>query len=560
MLVAVRHRQIYELRPFGENRLHLRIVTRPHGLRELSDRHLALSLGSGPKAPAAIVPSRTSLATIEPVKREAMLNALGARREPWDIVVIGGGATGIGVALDAASRGYSVALLEAYDFGKGTSSRSTKLVHGGVRYLRNGQISMVMEALEERGRLLRNAPDFVADLSFIVPVYHAWEWAFYGTGLKAYDWLAGKYGFGKTEILSRSETIRRLPAVKPEGLQGGVLYHDGQFDDARLLIEMARTAADHGAVLVNYTPVLRIEGRTVIARDAESDTDVRVEGRVVVNAAGPFSDRVRRLADPGSARTLATSQGAHVVVDGSFLAGGSGLMVPKTSDGRVLFAIPWHGHTVIGTTDTPINDVTPEPRPLDSEIDFILETTRCCLSRPPSHSDVLSTFAGIRPLVLKGAGSNTAALSRDHTIRFEPSGMLTIVGGKWTTYRHMAEDCVNHAAKAAALPRRTCRTRDLPIARPRQHAPAPRLHPALPYTEADVIHAAREQMARTIEDVLGRRTRALFLNAGAALEMAPRCAALMATELGWTESHMAGELTGFRKLAERYCVAVPAAG
>jgi glycerol-3-phosphate dehydrogenase len=267
------------------------------------------------------------------MKRETMLNALGARREPWDIVVIGGGATGVGVALDAATRGYSVALLEAYDFGKGTSSRSTKLVHGGVRYLRNGQISMVMEALEERGRMLQNAPDFVSDLSFIVPIYRTWEWAFYGTGLKAYDWLAGKYGFGKTEILSRNETTDRLPAVKPEGLQGGILYHDGQFDDARLLIHIAHTAADHGAVLVNYAPVLRIEGRTVIVRDAESETDIRVEARVVVNAAGPFSDRIRRLSDPGSPRSLATSQGAHVVVDGSFLPGGAGLMVPKTSDG-----------------------------------------------------------------------------------------------------------------------------------------------------------------------------------------------------------------------------------
>ena len=488
------------------------------------------------------------------MKREAMLNALGARREPWDIVVIGGGATGVGVALDAATRGYSVALLEAYDFGKGTSSRSTKLVHGGVRYLRNGQISMVMEALEERGRMLRNAPDFVSDLSFVVPIYRTWEWAFYGTGLKAYDWLAGKYGFGKTEILSRNETIARLPAVKLDGLQGGILYHDGQFDDARLLIQIARTAADHGAVLVNYSPVLRIEGRTVIARDAESDTDIRVQARVVVNAAGPFSDRIRRLSDPGSPRSLATSQGAHVVVDGSFLPGGAGLMVPKTSDGRVLFAIPWHGHTVIGTTDTPIDDVSPEPRPLDSEIDFILDTARCCLSRPPRHRDVLSTFAGIRPLVLKGAGSNTAALSRDHTIRFEPSGMLTIVGGKWTTYRHMAEDCVNHAAKAGRLPERACRTRDLPIVRPELHAPAPRLHSALPYTESDVVYAVKEQMARTIEDVLGRRTRALFLNARAALEMAPRTAALMAAELGWTDLHTAGELEGFKRLANQYLV------
>lgn len=481
-----------------------------------------------------------------------MLNALAARREPWDIVVIGGGATGVGIAIDAATRGYSVALLEAYDFGKGTSSRSTKLVHGGVRYLRNGQISMVMEALEERGLMLKNAPDLVSDLSFIVPIYHVWEWAFYGTGLKAYDWLAGKYGFGRTEILSRAETTRRLPAVKTDGLQGGILYHDGQFDDARLLIQMAQTAADHGAVLVNYAPVLSIEGKAVIARDAETGDDLRVEGRAIVNAAGPFSDRIRRLADPSAPRTVATSQGAHVVVDKSFLPGSAGLMVPRTSDGRVLFAIPWNGHTLIGTTDTPIQDVSPEPKPLDSEIDFILGTAQCCLARPPRRTDVLSTFAGVRPLVLKGAGSNTAALSRDHTIRIEPNGMITIVGGKWTTYRHMAEDCVNHAATAAALPPRPCRTRELPIRRPENLASGARLHPALPYTESHVVHAAREQMARTLEDVLGRRTRALFLNAGASIEIAPRTAALMAAELGWSETQTAGEIEGFQRVARQY--------
>ena len=486
------------------------------------------------------------------MKREAMLKALGARREPWDIVVIGGGATGVGIALDAATRGYSVVLFEAWDFGKGTSSRSTKLVHGGVRYLRNGQIGMVMEALEERGRLRRNAPDLVSDLSFVVPIYHSWEWAMYGAGLKAYDWLAGKYGFGKTEILSRAETVGRLASVKTEGLQGSILYHDGQCDDATLLIQIARTAADLGAVLVNYAPVLRIDGKTVTARDAESDTDIRVEARIVINAAGPFSDRVRQLAEPGAPRTLATSQGAHIVVDGSFLPGETALMVPKTSDGRVLFAIPWLGHTLIGTTDTPVEQVSAEPRALDSEIEFILGTSKCCLSRPPNRADVLSSFAGIRPLVLKGRGGNTAALSRDHVLRFESSGMLTIIGGKWTTYRHMAEDCVNHAALAAGLPERPCRTRDLAIRPPEKFRPEPRLHAAFPYGESHVAYAAREQMARTLEDVLGRRTRALFLNAAAAVSMAPATAAIMGRELGWSEQHKSTELSAFRRLAAQY--------
>lgn len=483
-----------------------------------------------------------------------MLRAVEGQRSAWDLVVIGGGATGVGIALDAITRGYSVCLFEAYDFGKGTSSRSTKLVHGGVRYLRSGQVALVMEALEERGILRRNAPEIVSDLSFIVPIYHSWEWPFYGSGLKMYDWLARKYAFGPTEFLSRAATIARLPGVRAEGLLGGILYHDGQFEDARLLIQMARTAVDAGAFMVNHAPVTAVNGPTVIAMDEESGAELRAEGRVVICAAGPFSDTVRRLAGSGTAPMLAASQGAHVVVDASFLPGATGLMVPRTSDGRVLFAIPWQGHTLIGTTDTPVSDVSAEPRPLAREIEFILDTARCCMARPPRRSDVLSTFAGIRPLVLKGTGKNTAALSRDHTLRVEPNGMLTIVGGKWTTYRNMAEDCVNKAAQLAGLPARPSRTKDVPIRRLDVYPPGPRLHPALPYTEADILHAARFEMARTVEDALARRTRSLFLNAGAALAMAPRVADLMAAELGWSERQKTHSLAEFRNVALAYQV------
>jgi glycerol-3-phosphate dehydrogenase len=488
------------------------------------------------------------------MNRDSMLRAVEGQRKAWDLVVIGGGATGVGIALDAATRGYSVCLFEAFDFGKGTSSRSTKLVHGGVRYLRNGQIALVKEALEERGILRQNAPEIVSDLAFIVPIYHRWEWPFYGSGLKMYDWLARGYAFGRTQFLSREEAVERLPGVRAEGLLGGILYHDGQFEDARLLIQMARTAADAGAVLVNYTPVTSVRDRLVTAVDRESGAKLCAEGRVVISAAGPFTDDIRRLAGADGEPTLAASQGAHVVVKAAFLPGPNGLMVPRTSDGRVLFAIPWQGHTLIGTTETPVPAVSPEPLPLVSEIRFILETAKCCMRWAPRESDVLSTFAGIRPLVLKGGGRNTAALSRDHTIRVEPNGMLTILGGKWTTYRNMAEDCVNRAAELAHLPQRACRTKQTPIRRLDVYPPGPRLHAALPYTEADVIHAARFEMARSVEDALARRTRSLFLNAGAALEAAPRVAELMAVELGWSEERKQRSLSEFRSVAEGYRV------
>src|SRR5882672_794955 len=314
------------------------------------------------------------------MNRAEMLGRAIARRDPWDMVVVGGGAVGMGVAVDAASRGYEVLLVERHDFGKGTSSRSTKLVHGGVRYLEQGAISLVMEALKERGLLSQNAPHLVTDLAFVVPNYEWWESPFYGVGLKVYDMLAGRYGFGKSEVLSKEDTLARLPTIKTEGLRGGVVYYDGQFDDARLLINLAETAVEQGALILNYAPATAftrdadgfIDG--VVARDMESGHEFRAPARVVVNAAGPQSDQVRRLVHPDAVPLIAPSQGIHLVFDGSFLPGGHAIMVPHTPDGRVMFAIPWHGHTVVGTTDTPISEVPAEPRPLDEEIEFILET------------------------------------------------------------------------------------------------------------------------------------------------------------------------------------------
>jgi glycerol-3-phosphate dehydrogenase len=520
------------------------------------------------------------------MNRAEMLGRAFARAEPWDMVIVGGGATGVGVAVDAAARGYDVLLLEQCDFGKGTSSRSTKLVHGGVRYLEQGNISLVMEALKERGLLRQNAPHLVSDLGFVVPNYEWWEAPFYGVGLKVYNLLAGRHGFGASEILSREETLERLPTIKTEGLRGGVVYYDGQFDDARLLVNLVATAAEQGAVVLNYAPVTALtrdaEGFLdgVVARDLESGRELRAAAKVVVNAAGPFCDAVRRLAQPGAAPLIAPSQGIHLVFDGSFLPAGHAIMVPHTSDGRVMFAIPWHGHTVVGTTDTPIEDVPLEPRPREEEIEFVLETAGRYLRKPIRRADVLSVFVGIRPLVRSGGPTNTSALSRDHTIHIDASGLLTITGGKWTTYRNMAEDCVNQAATLARLPDKPCTTRSLNIhgfhrqaekfgplsvygsdalliqdlarAEPALEAA---LHPALPCCGAEVVWAARFEMARTVEDVLARRTRALFLNSRAAIEMAPRVADLLARELGRDQAWRDAQVEAFNEVARGYRIA-----
>jgi glycerol-3-phosphate dehydrogenase len=515
--------------------------------------------------------------------RPEMLNQLHSHAAEWDVIIIGGGATGVGVAIDAASRGYDTLLVEGSDFGKGTSSRSTKLVHGGVRYLEQGNVSLVMEALRERGILRQNAPHLVSDLAFIVPRYDWWEAPFYGLGLKIYNILSGKYGFGPSKVLSREETLRRLPTINPDGLRGGVVYYDGQFDDARLLINMVATAAEKGATLVNYC---RVTGLTmgedgfvngVVARDEESGREFTATGKVVVNATGPFTDGVRKLADPSVPAMISPSQGIHLVFDRSFLPGSSAIMVPRTSDGRVMFAIPWHGHTLVGTTDTPIPLATVDPFPMEEEIEFILKTAGEYLDKAPTRGDVLSVFTGIRPLVKAPNSSSTAALSRDHTIHIDESGLLNIAGGKWTTYRNMAEDCVNHAAILGRLPERECVTTRINIhgfhlqaqkfghlsvygsdataiqeLMRRDPELARCLTAALPYVGAEVVWAVRYEMARTVEDVLCRRTRALFLNAKAALEAAPKVAALMAMELENELNWEAAQLEAFKRVAARF--------
>ena len=517
------------------------------------------------------------------MNREEMMSRILDRTEPWDMLVVGGGATGIGIAVDAAARGYDILLVEQSDYGKGTSSRSTKLVHGGVRYLQQGNITLVMEALKERGILRENAPHLVHDLAFIVPNYDWWEAPFYGIGLKVYDLLAGRYGFGPSKVLSIAETVKRIPTLKTAGLRGGVIYYDGQFDDARLLINLARTAAEQGATLLSYARVVAFSNdragylNGAVFEDIETGKEHSIKARVVINATGPFADHLRRMDDPEVSPLISPSQGIHLVFDKSFLPGNSAIMVPHTKDGRVMFAIPYLGTTLVGTTDTPIVDVPIEPRAFPEEIDFILETAGMYLQKAPSHDDILSVFTGIRPLVGAGDDKNTASLSRDHTLIISNSGLLTMAGGKWTTYRQMAEDCVNHAATLAGLDAKPCVTKRLNIhgyhkspqkfgslALYGSDAPAiqdllradtlrqERIHPALPALCGEVVWAVRFEAARTIDDFLARRTRSLLLNAQAAIQAAPKVAALMAAELGYNEQWENEQVASFRHISERY--------
>ena len=528
-------------------------------------------------------------ATPLPTHRAELLARL-AQAGTFDLAIVGGGATGLGVALDAAARGFKVALVEALDFAKGTSSRATKLVHGGVRYLAQGNIHLVREALHERTTLLRNAPHLAQPLAFVMPSYRLLETPFYGLGLKLYDALAGKAGLGATRFLSPASTVACLPTVRRQGLKGGVKYWDGQFDDARLALALARTAAVHGALLVNYSPVeeLVYEGKRVaglICRDSESGLRHEIRARCVINATGPWVDALREQDSLALGRPVkpmvAPSQGVHVVVDRDFLPAEDALLVPKTADGRVLFAVPWLGKLILGTTDTPRHDLPREPAPFPEELDFILREAGKYLSRQPTLADVRSMWVGMRPLVKPqdDDGENTKKISREHTVLTSRSGLITVTGGKWTTYRAMAEDVlaeVFHAGLLAARPAGV--TVHLPLvgapgaARPGsgevrhgiwqpqglhsygteagavQQLPGAERWLAEGLSEAMVRFAVRHEYARCVEDVLARRSRLLFLDARAAAALAPRVAAILQDELGCAEVG----LDAFLQLALQY--------
>ncbi len=518
------------------------------------------------------------------MNRSEMISRIRDEHMTWDMVIIGGGATGVGTAIEAASRGYNALLLEQEDFGKGTSSRSTKLIHGGVRYLKQGNISLVLEALKERGILHRNAPHLVHNLPFVVPNYDWWEGPFYGIGLKLYDMLAGKEGFGDSRILSKEETLQMIPTIETRGLRGGVIYFDGQFDDARLIINMVQTAFEQGATLLNYMPVISLLKQNeyligVLAKDSATGKEYRIKSRVVINAAGVYTDQIRLMDDAEEKPLISPSQGVHIVLDRSFLPGSSAIMIPETDDGRVLFAIPWHGRVIVGTTDTPVIEIPLEPVPMDSELDFLLTHAARYLVKDPTDSDVLSTFAGLRPLVNPAGTGNTAALSRDHTIHISRSGLVTIAGGKWTTYRKMAEDTIDHAATIAHLDHVSSVTTELHIHGYHHHSDkfgvyevygsdgpvlmdmvnedpvlGEKLHPRLDIEVVQVSWAVDHELACTVEDILARRTRALLLDARASIEAAPKVAEVMAAKLGQSKQWQHDQVEIYTNIARNYLI------
>ncbi|WP_316820405.1 glycerol-3-phosphate dehydrogenase/oxidase [Pedobacter gandavensis] len=506
--------------------------------------------------------------------------------EKWDLVIIGGGATGLGIAMDAATRGYKTLLVEQADFAKGTSSKATKLVHGGVRYMAQGDLGLVREACHERGLLLKNAPHLTKNETFVIPNYSWFDNLKYTIGLKFYDLLAGKLSLGASKYINKEKTIAALPSIKREGLKGGVVYHDGQFDDTRLALNIAQTAIENGATVLNYMKVeallkdsnKKVNG--VKVKDVETGQTYDVLCKVVINATGVYVDNILQMDRPEAPHMVRPSQGVHITLDRSFMEGDNALMIPETDDGRVLFAVPWHDKLIVGTTDTLRDHPELEPQALDQEIEFILSTAAKYFRKKPTRADVLAVFAGLRPLAApKQEGSKTKEISRSHKIIVSNSGMITITGGKWTTFRRMAQDTVDKAIEKGYLPAKSCKTEHLHIhgyvASADQSDPLhfygtdiegiqkliqedPSLQERLvadyPYTKAMVVWAVRNEYARKIEDVVGRRFRLLFLDVKAAVEAAPVVARIIADELQRDQAWVEKEIEDFKTLAKTYTI------
>jgi glycerol-3-phosphate dehydrogenase len=518
------------------------------------------------------------------MNRKILINKLKQdSSKKWDVVVIGGGATGLGVAVDAVSRGYTTLLLEQSDFAQSTSSRSTKLMHGGVRYLAQGDVMLVMEALHERSRMHINASHITFNQEFVIPIYTRWDALLYTVGLKFYDILAGRLSMGKSHFISRKKTINRLPLIQTKKLKGGVVYHDGQFDDSRFALTLAQTCEDKGGIPLNYFKVTELlknkEGKVngVKTTDLESGEVYDISAKVVINASGVFADDILKMDSPSAKSTIRPSQGVHIVLPNSFLKSNSAIMIPKTDDGRVLFAIPWYDKVVVGTTDTPINHVDIEPKALDEEIEFILETASRFLTHPPKKNDILSVYAGLRPLAADPDNpSSTKEISRRHKITVSSSGLISIIGGKWTIYRRMAEDTINKAIKVKGLKNSLCKTKNMPLyGSPKKplnnrlhiygkHAEDIKkmiieqpdlgqiLHPAFPYTKAEIVWICRNEMPLKLEDIISRRTRALLLDAKASAELAPLVAKIMAKEYGYGNEWIEEEVKAISHLLSYY--------
>ncbi len=516
-------------------------------------------------------------------RSELLGNLRNEQDKIWDIIIVGGGATGLGVALDSVTRGYKTLLLEQADFASGTSSRSTKLVHGGVRYLAKGDLWLVMEALHERGLMLKNAPHLTSNQEFVIPLYSLFDVLQYWFGLKFYDILSGRLSLGKSYYINKEKTLERLPNLKAEGLKGGIVYHDGQFDDSRMAISLAEESIKRGAVVLNYFKVNSLvkneKGKItgVNAMELVSGEEFILSAKVVINATGVFADQITKMDEPLSEASIRPSQGIHLVLDRSFLRSNSAIMIPKTEDGRVLFAIPWYNEVVVGTTDTPLDEISLEPKALDQEIDFILRTADAYLMNAPKREDILSIFAGLRPLAANPSNPGaTKEVSRRHKISLSTSGLLSVIGGKWTTYRRMAEETIDKAIKAGLLQKRKCLTNHLPLAdagftsqggrlgiygsgykeieqiMAEEPAAGLLIHKDLPYTKAEILWICRNEMPVNIDDVLSRRTRATLLNARASNESAPEVARIMADTLGFDSTWQFSQIKAFNDLIIKY--------
>lgn len=502
------------------------------------------------------------------MNRAAAINKI-KHQQHWDIVILGGGATGLGAAVDAANRGYSTLLIEKYDFGKGTSSRSTKLIHGGVRYLAQGNIKLVMEALRERAYMLQNAPHLASIQSFVVPAYSFWAKWYYGLGLKLYDLLSQKLSIGSTKILSAAQTKSYLPTLKNQQLKGGIQYFDGQFNDAAFCINLAITATEQGATLINYTQMkacrFQPEGVTLEVEDNFTRQSYSIKAKAIINATGVFVDDILKQSIPNHQPIISPSQGVHLVINQKCYPSPHALMIPKTEDGRVLFAVPWLNKVVIGTTDTAMPTVQIEPKALDEEIDFIIHHYNLYHQTPISRKDVEAVFTGLRPLVKPAGKVKTALISREHQILVHQQ-LVTITGGKWTTYRKMAQDAVDNAVFVAKLPKQVCKTIQLPIGNPNFKQKkiqayqqensfwSQKIIPSFNYTFADIKFAVEFEMACTLEDVLARRTRLLFLNTAAALQAAPSVAACMQNLLQKDDAWRLQEIKNFNYLSQTYSI------
>jgi len=517
------------------------------------------------------------------MKRNEMIDKIGKNTEEYDFIIIGGGATGIGIALEASARGYSVVLLEKSDFTKSTSSKSTKLVHGGVRYLAQGDVGLVREAVVERGLLNQNAPHLVKNQSFIIPTHGLFDEIQYTVGLTMYDLLAGKLSLGRSKRISKSKTLKRISTINPSKISAGVEYHDGQFDDTRLAINTLQSAVKLGAIVINYCSVTGLlkdnEGKVSGVKffDEEGRNEFEIKGKQVVNATGVFADDVLLMDSPDAEKTIAPSQGVHLVLDKSFLPDNDAIMIPKTDDGRVLFLVPWHNRVVVGTTDTPIEKESLEPIALEEEINFILNTAARYLTKAPKRSDVLSVFAGLRPLAAsKGKGKKTKEISRSHKIFESESGLLTMVGGKWTTYRKMGEDLVDKTESKNGWGHIETRTKHLKIHGYKENVDhnnplyfygsdesdilnmasegdmGKSVSVSLKVINAQVVWAVKYEMARTVEDFLARRTRCQLLDARESIKMAPQVAKVMATELGEDEAWQAKQVEDYKQVTMNY--------